>query len=937
MAPLADGHTPQEIQNHLYHAFLNRATTDICIHVHSKDWDLAYDLHRVVLIQSGFFRSLFTRGFRESSFRPTSTAALDQPDVIDVHFDDPNITRAAFEICIARLYGGGPALHLEPSLVPSTSQPLTPNFLTPPQYASPPAGKHPATPRFLLSLIATSIYLSIPSITSYALSLILTSIGPSTVIRYLNFALAKGIGEAGPGDLPSVVGLEDVGRVVTGQSPPSIIGSTSLSVSRQADNDNGAEGTDSDDASSQKHSRGPNALERTFSSSTIMPISPEPEMHFDYGVVGNKIGEACASWLSRWAGDILPFEEAYHNARVQGVNPSAPPSSRPEAISSSGKQSRVTRPASNSTSAATPFNPAIAQVQNSTRRATISTSTAEPMTPRPTSPSKSHLLSPGSRPPAIWSRNGGLTARWVRGLISSDDFFINGGERERYDFATRVVEMRRRELKLASAIEAAEGEDELDEQEEAEWEKLFRTGFYYSHMSFDDLRQVQNDRSAITGKPFVALQILKTAHWNQAVFRSQIMSLPSVGSPRSSSPNNRGRNSESSPPASSTQSDIPSNANLLSTSDIVAQAPELSLDHENTYNGFFPVFGDGSQKVGGDITRQQIDGIAREAASSDDMPASDTRTHRRLDHTNFFGLTLNGRKIGKDFGTVKEDYGPAAKWTENEPCRFSVEFWGVETLKPSQRLYSNTFWCMGSLWNVYVQIVRKKGLQLGVYLQRQSPVDPVPPHSIPSVPGSTLSSPHPASVPLHHTDSLPTITHVERPTTPGTPGLPMTTPRARPWAIPHHAQSMSALRPSTPGTSVSPPRQAILPGTTPPSAGSAFSSTTFSPSVTSPAGPLTAHSTPPHSPYRDPRQSLKAYFSISCPSATGASSTKFSSAPDVFNVTQSWGWKSSKAEEWVDFDAASAEGEGGSSPSKSSSRTPRVECSLRATIVLGVL
>lgn len=237
-----------------------------------------------------------------------------------------------------------------------------------------------------------------------------------------------------------------------------------------------------------------------------------------------------------------------------------------------------------------------------------------------------------------------------------------------------------------------------------------------------------------------------------------------------------------------------------------------------------------------------------------------------------------------------------------------------------------------------MQIVRKKGLQLGVYLQRQSFVESVPPHSIPFVPGSTLSSPQPTSVPLHHTDSLPTITHVDRPTTPGTPGLGVATPRTRPWAIPHHAQSMSALRPSTPGTSVSPPRQATLPGTTPPSTSSTFSSTSpFSPSVATPAGPSTAHSIVPHSPYRDPRQSLKAYFSISCPSATGASSTKFSSAPDVFNVTQSWGWKSSKAEEWVDFDAASVEGDGSSSPSKSSSRTQKVECSLRATIVLGVL
>ncbi|KAG8951623.1 hypothetical protein FRC04_005911 [Tulasnella sp. 424] len=934
MAPLADSHTPQDIQNHLYHAFLNRATTDICIHVHAKGWNLAYDLHRVVLIQSvsrrlpslseshlrsrlkrrpqGFFRSLFTRGFRESSFRPTSPSSLDQPDVIDVHFDDPNITRAA------RLYGGGPALHLPPSLVPSTSQPLTPNFLTPPPYASPPTGKHPATARFLLSLIATSIYLSIPSITSYALSLILTSIGPSTVIRYLNFALAKGIGEAGPGDLPSVVGLEDVGREMPPKSSPPIGGSFSHSVDQEAGSDTGAEGTDSDDASSRKHSCGPNALERTFSSSTIMPLdSPKPEMHFDYGVAGNKIGEACASWLARWAADILPFEEAYHNAQIQGAKPAPSVSPRHQPAPSVAKHSRGARPASNSTSSASPFNPTLASVQASGRRATIATSTAEPMASTPVSSSQSHLLSPGSRPPAVWSRNGGLTARWVRGLISSDDFFINGGERERYDFATRVVEMRRREVKLVSAVEEGEGDAELDADEEAEWEILFQTGFYYSHVSFDDLRQIQNDRSIITGKPFVPIQILKSALWNQGVFRSQVMSMPSVGSPRSSSPNARGRNGDSSPPASSPQSDIPSNVTLLSTSDVVALASESSLDAEDADKGFFPIFGDGSQKAGGDITKQQIDDIAKEAASTDDLVMTSTRPRRRLDHTNFFGLTLNGRKTVKDIAEAQGDYEPTARWTENEPCR-------------------NTFWCMGSLWNVYVQIVRKKGLQLGVYLQRQSFVDSVPPHSIPSLPSPSVSSPHPTSIPLHHTDSLPSISHVERPTTPGTPGLSTASPRARPWAIPHHARSMSALRPSTPGTSVSPPRFAAVPGTTPPNTSSALSTTSFSSSVSS-IGPVTANSTAPHSPYRDPRQSLKAYFSISCPSATGASSTKFSSSPDVFNVTQSWGWKSSKAEEWIDFDAASTESEGSGSPSKSSSRMPKVECSLRATIVLGVL
>lgn len=69
------------------------------------------------------------------------------------------------------------------------------------------------------------------------------------------------------------------------------------------------------------------------------------------------------------------------------------------------------------------------------------------------------------------------------------------------------------------------------------------------------------------------------------------------------------------------------------------------------------------------MTRQQIDGIAREAASSDDLAISDTRAQRRLDHTNFFGLTMKGRKTGNDISASKDDYGPTAKWTENEPCR----------------------------------------------------------------------------------------------------------------------------------------------------------------------------------------------------------------------------------------------------------------------------
>ena len=265
----------------------------------------------------------------------------------------------------------------------------------------------------------------------------------------------------------------------------------------------------------------------------------------------------------------------------------------------------------------------------------------------------------------------------------------------------------------------------------------------------------------------------------------------------------------------------------------------------------------------------------------------------------------------------------------------------MESLKPSHRLYSHTVWCFGNLWNVYVQIVRKKGLQLGVYLQRQSFVDPIPAHSV-------FHSPQPS---LHHSISLNSFSTSlaasslslsqsrsnERPSTGGV----ASPSRGRAWAIPHSSSTSNIpmVRAPTPSTPLSSPIQAY--GTPTHGGLSAFMGTT-PPSGTPPPPqniPATAPSQAPLSPYRDPRQSIRAYFMISCPSATGSSLTRFTSAPDTFNVTSSWGWKSSKAEEWVDIDEVAITGGnavGAGNPGATKTRAAK-EVSLRATIVLGVV
>jgi hypothetical protein len=242
-----------------------------------------------------------------------------------------------------------------------------------------PEGHHPATPRFLLSLLATSIYLSIPTVASQALSMIFKSIGPYTVIPYLNFALGKSI------DVSSALWAD--GDVVSGLE----------NVAQPYDDD--AESGDSACASptftDAKESSTGFELVSGYSDTSDDVSELEGSTHH-YGQISDKIGEACICWLARWATDMLSFEQTQLSADSPGT------------------------------------------------------------------------LSPNSliHRPAIWQR-GGLDAERVCALISSDSFFVKS-ERERYDFAKVVVEMRRRSGVL--------------EGEELKWDALFEHGIYYINM-----------------------------------------------------------------------------------------------------------------------------------------------------------------------------------------------------------------------------------------------------------------------------------------------------------------------------------------------------------------------------------------------------------------------------------------------------------------------
>ena len=150
-----------------------------------------------------------------------------------------------------------------------------------------PSGHQPSTHRFLLSLLATSLFLSIPSVASQALSLILKTIGPTTVIDYLDFACGKCMIYSNPlpEDCSPAIGLENLALYV---EEPEIIDTHSTAKSADALKSN------SSDLS----------LEDSKIEDSIR--APEPSYH--YGAVSDKIGQAVVCWLARWGVDMFMYE-----------------------------------------------------------------------------------------------------------------------------------------------------------------------------------------------------------------------------------------------------------------------------------------------------------------------------------------------------------------------------------------------------------------------------------------------------------------------------------------------------------------------------------------------------------------------------------------------------------------------------------------------------
>nr|XP_019000585.1 uncharacterized protein I203_07003 [Kwoniella mangroviensis CBS 8507]OCF64046.1 hypothetical protein I203_07003 [Kwoniella mangroviensis CBS 8507] len=873
IAPISSS---SHIKDHLYQSFAKGICADVRLVV--KRWSVCYHVHRMILVQTSFFHSLFLGGFsetqphmgnsgkgKEKARERVITEAEWNGEDVELTFDDPNITRAAFEICLSRLYSSHPHLQFPTELLPTATYPLTPSFphIALPDYlvlrASIPPKSHLATPRLLLSLLATTIYLGHGMFMREVLALILRTVGPLTVGRYLSFALGDGIMEE------EYFGQSEEGaRSLSGIAK--IIEGTKLSDSSEESIRHGGIPIPSLQLPSRSNSmRSHHTTDDPFSFTSNDAISLP---HY-YGVVGNKIGEACCCWLARWGVDLL-------NAELE-------------------------------------------------------------------TPSSAYR---------IWA-HGGLPTNLVRAILSSDYFFVTN-EMERYRFARKVLDLRR----------SGWDEENEDAGDISLILKSFAEGIYYPHMTFDDLSTIASDIDPATHLPYAPLSVLQAAHWAAADLRSRVTAHEKTGAspPTADDENELGltqsttaictRNRRRRP---ATRSRVPSPA-IPSSSTWGPPSPSSTIDtlpslHSSQNTIWHAVPTDGTHKIGASGLLSLSNSMQYNALG--DMPdfgpePLDPTSHPTSDvmeknrppphgERSAFGL-MGDKMSGKDLedkwineggsfmisglglgdspskvtlGDVNEE-----RWTKIEPYRFSVEFFDVDKLTEKERFYSSTHFYAGSYFNCYVQMIKRKekGLQLGVYLHRQSPNEPFP---IPSSPrksniGSSLGDKLAPS-----SSSLPSSS-VGPGTTPSTATSPVLS----------HNRNLSTS-------------PMVVPGSPP-------TITTGGPTSSSVGQSTNMNNGSASAPYIDSRSTTKAFFSISCASALGTALIRFTSGPDSFALSQSWGWKSSalKSEEYLCIPPQQPqslpEDEGGDGVLGWSGEIPHSstrygQCSLRATVVLGVV
>lgn len=501
---------------------------------------------------------------------------------------------------------------------------------------------------------------------------------------------------------------------------------------------------------------------------------------------------------------------------------------------------------------------------------------------------------------------------------------------------------------------------------------LLDEGIHYVHMEYEQLEFIKNARD-VFGLPVMPENVISSSLWQQLALRQKVLNTDENAQELGLSQSLPGP--EAANVATKSGSELTSKGRVDTTVDD-GEMESDSWDCNGKPRKFWIpssdcniVLGNGAEPVVTtsssfqrhasrlSATLQPED--AQWATDFASTPATLTNPNTRMDFPR--------RPISAGGGNAGQPK-PIA-YTEFPPFRFSAEFPNPRFLKEKKRVYSRTVSYAGSLWNIYIQKVRSaKNVQLGVYLHRakEREVDE-------TIQASVLSQHNDGTVDerigrleremLMRSDPrdrrrgtrVPLVDPAAEDDTSGSGGDPDPTlgsPGLHGSIFsgnslgPRRSNASRVISPGwgtrmtswaqieEAGNSQAPYSPSEHESDTSDEGDDSDTAAYANPSLGSRSQRKTRSIVPALPPYVDARPTIKTYFKIYSPSKGGRMLSIYESAPDRFNFSQSWGWKSSTL--MLDEITISGEGDdvlGGANPAASK----KTDGKLRFMVVIGNL
>ncbi|KAF4553136.1 Hypothetical protein D9617_8g051500 [Elsinoe fawcettii] len=542
----------------------------------------------------------------------------------------------------------------------------------------------------------------------------------------------------------------------------------------------------------------------------------------------------------------------------------------------------------------------------------------------------------------------GIPADIIREIVGGDGFYVNG-EWDRWVLAKRIFNRRLRNAALESSLVVPGTKRILEAPDVVKlmavrfdtvyrrnyvrtatnlpenahrWVSLYThpdiepllvlldEGIHYVHMDYEHLQYIRK-ATDIFGLPLMPEKVISDALWMQLELRQKVLnaadSSMELGLSKPAEESSSAIVDEPSLIDMNTSKGKKRMSNLSNASKEDEDLPSNSWDGNGRPRKFWIPSADCNIVMGGNadpvIATSPPTGLQRHASR-----LSGTLQPEDVQWASDFGAAsadtrplpyLRPSSANAQSSTTSE-MRPVA-FTHFPPFRFAAEFPNPRLLKEKKRVYSRTIFYAGSLWNIYIQKVRSsKNPQLGVYLHRAKERETE--EALVNTSGLGQGSVD-ERIGLLEREMLLRRDHLSvRRRLRREADLDATLPDDESSGsadidAPLHASTRTRQRLSDIPYRKS--RQIMDPETKRRSSSSSERPKKGDDSDASDAeedielARLSKEYVPTLPGYVDARPTIKTYFKIYSPSKGGRMLSVYESAPDRFNFSQSWGWKSS--------------------------------------------